>query len=353
MMASFEEMLTALKKNIGAKNTRSPLNDPFYAESLIIQSKAIVGRMYSSNEYVRFKYESELNQLVKEYRVWLAEIKREEREVSAKLDSMRKEQRGIATERRDLQAIQLVAKTNREFINHYKRRSVLKRNDRSALQIPPRTAGGVAYGQEKRGSQKVPPKSASFDFGINGNKLKKVLRLPKIDTKVDGVARVTKGRRTSLPAISSQHENFKTARDTQRTKHETYDKEKDSGASKRPEHIEAVRSIVKTQRENENTESQFSNPIKHSGHKETATLEKSTQFQLTSRLNASENTSRRKPKPIQVLVSLPEEEEGQSIPASTAFKKPRILSAPKSRSNDQEVIVMADRPSSACEMATT
>ena len=120
-MASFpDKAMSAIKENQSKKDSRSPLDDPFFAESLIIQSKSIVGRMYSANEYARFKYECELNQLVKEYRVWLAEIKREEREVLGKLECLRQEQRET---RHDVENVQLVAaKTNREFIDHYKKR---------------------------------------------------------------------------------------------------------------------------------------------------------------------------------------------------------------------------------------
>lgn len=120
-MASFPDKATsAIKEDESKKNSRSPLDDPFFAESLIIQSKSIVGRMYSANEYARFKYECELNQLVKEYRVWLAEIKREEREVLGKLECLRHEQRET---RQNVENVQLVAaKNNREFIDHYKKR---------------------------------------------------------------------------------------------------------------------------------------------------------------------------------------------------------------------------------------
>lgn len=129
-MASFpDKVMSALKENETKKNSRSPLDDPFFAESLIIQSKSIVGRMYSANEYARFKYECELNQLVKEYRVWLAEIKREEREVLGKLECVRQEQREM---RQDVGNIHLVAeKSNREFIDHYKKRRRTKQDGKS------------------------------------------------------------------------------------------------------------------------------------------------------------------------------------------------------------------------------
>ncbi|CAB3977133.1 Hypothetical predicted protein [Paramuricea clavata] len=316
-MASFEDRVAALKSSTGSKNSRSPLDDPFYAESLIIQSKSIVGRMYSSNEYVRFKYECELNQLVKEYRVWLAEIKREEREIGAKLDAMRQEQRDISKERRDLQTIHLVAKTNREFINHYKRRAISKRHDRSVLSIPQTS---TFAGHEKK--RLFPRKAESADDLGKENKLKKVVRLPKIVSKLDGVARVTKKRRTSLPAISSQ--NTKTG--DKLTKREAY------GTSK------------------ENITSQSNDSIKHSGIENTLSLVK-TSVNVKSDIarNVIKSDNSKKPEQMKVVESKLDEGESRALPLSEV-RKPRILSAPKSRSQHHQVsfVTAATRPTSAC-----
>jgi hypothetical protein len=318
-MASFEDSVTALKSSTGSKNSRSPLDDPFYAESLIIQSKSIVGRMYSSNEYVRFKYECELNQLVKEYRVWLAEIKREEREIGAKLDAMRQEQRDISKERRNLQTIHLVAKSNREFINHYKRRAISKRRDRSVLPIP-QTSN---FGREKK--RLLPPKAESADDLGKENKLEKVVRLPKIVSKLDGVARVTKKRRTSLPAISSQ--NTKTG--DKLTKREAYGKSEEN---------------------NENITSQSIDSIKHSGIEKTLSLVK-TSVNVKSDIarNVIKSDNSKKPEQMKVVESKLDEEESRALPLSEV-RKPRILSAPKSRGQHRQVsfVTAATRPTSAC-----
>ena len=321
-MASFEDRVTALKSSTGSKNSRSPLDDPFYAESLIIQSKSIVGRMYSSNEYVRFKYECELNQLVKEYRVWLAEIKREEREIGAKLDAMRQEQRDISKERRDLQTIHLVAKTNREFINHYKRRAISKRHDRSVLPIPQTST----FGHKKK--RLLPPKAESADDLGRENKLEKVVRLPKIVSKLDGVARVTKKRRTSLPAISSQ--NTKTG--DKLTKREAYGK---------------------SEEKNENITSQSIDSIKHSGIEKTLSLVK-TSVNVKSGIarNVIKSDISKKPEQMKVVESKLDEEESRAaaLPSVSEVRKPRILSAPKSRGQHRQVsfVMEATRPTSAC-----
>ena len=337
-MASFEDKLNALKSNAGSKNHRSPLNDPFYAESLIIQSKSIVGRMYSSNESVSFKYECELNQLVKEYRVWLAEIKREEREIGTKLDAMRQEQREISKERRDLEAIQLVAKTNREFINHYKRRGINKRNDRSVLQIPQTTDSSTFGHEKKRLLVQVPHKPESFDEFGKENKLQKVLRLPKIVSKVDGVVQATKKRRTSLPAISSP--NTKTG-DTQLTKREVYGKY--SRITRQSELIKLVDSSTPKE-ENESTTSRSNNSTKHSRIEKTSSLAKTCVTAKPARNVVESDTSNT---PEQVLESN-NEQESSGLPLGPV-RKPRILSAPKSRSQNREVsLVMVARPSSAC-----
>lgn len=203
-MASSTDKLSPFKNDAAKNNHRSPLNDPFFAESLIIQSKSIVGRMYSANEYVRFKYENELNQLVKEYRVWLAEIKREEREVAGKLDILRREQREMSKERHDFAAIQLVAKSNREFIDHYKRRRTkANTSKRSLLNNPLKLSSGLNH----------PPKLAcgTSDPSTKGSgKFENVIRLPKIVEKVDEVKlEVTKTttKTTQLPFLASQKEN--------------------------------------------------------------------------------------------------------------------------------------------------
>lgn len=348
-MASFEDKLAALKSNAGSKNSRSPLEDPFYAESLIIQSKSIVGRMYSSNEYVRFKYECELNKLVKEYRVWLAEIKREEREIAAKLDAMRQEQRDILKERRDLEAIQLVAKTNREFINHYKRRGSSKRNDRSVFHNPP-TTDSFASGHEKKRLLQIPQKAESFDISSKQTKLQKVIRLPKIVSKVDGVVRETKIRRTSLPAISdSPLTNTKIGRNCmQEIKHESY--ERFSRASRKPEHIKLVQGLLlKTEpaKENayENKTVQPSNSI-HPIEKTPLSSVKTTLEVKTDNDRKVDKSSEKSKKPEEeVLESIHDEHESSAPP----IRKPRILSAPKSRNENREVLVMAAaRPSSVC-----
>jgi hypothetical protein len=321
-MASFEDSVTALKSSTGSKNSRSPLDDPFYAESLIIQSKSIVGRMYSSNEYVRFKYECELNQLVKEYRVWLAEIKREEREIGAKLDAMRQEQRDISKERRNLQTIHLVAKSNREFINHYKRRAISKRHDRSVLPIPQTST----FGHKKK--RLLPPKAESADDLGKENKLEKVVRLPKIVSKLDGVAQVTKKRRTSLPAISSQ--NTKTG--DKLTKREAYGK---------------------FEEKNENITSQSIDSIKHSGIEKTLSLVK-TSVNVKSGIarNVIKSDNSKKPEQMKVVENKLDEEESRAaaLPSVSEVRKPRILSAPKSRGQHRQVsfVMEATRPTSAC-----
>ena len=345
-MASFEDKLAALKSNAGSKNSRSPLNDPFYAESLIIQSKSIVGRMYSSNEYVRFKYECELNKLVKEYRVWLAEIKREEREIAAKLDAMRQEQRDILKERRDLEAIQLVAKTNREFINHYKRRGSNKRNDHSIFHIPP-TTDSFTSGYEKKRLLQVPEKAESFDISSKQSKLQKVIRLPKIVSKVDGVVRETKIRQTSLPAISDiPLTNTKIGRDcTQEIKHESY--ERFSRASRKPEHIKLVQGLLKTEPEKENAHENKTVQPSNSIHavEKTSSLVNSTPKLKTDNDRKADKSTENSKKSEEVSQSAQDEHESSAPPIG----KPRILSAPKSRSENREVIIMrAARPSSAC-----
>ena len=346
-MASFEDKLTALKSNAGSKNSRSPLDDPFYAESLIIQSKSIVGRMYSSNEYVRFKYECELNKLVKEYRVWLAEIKREEREIAAKLDAMRQEQRDILKERRDLEAIQLVAKTNREFINHYKRRGSNKRNSHSVFHTPP-TTDSFTSGYEKKRLLQIPEKAESFDISSKQSKLmQKVIRLPKIVSKVDGVVRETKIRRTSLPAISDiPLTNTKIGRDcTQEIKHESY--ERFSRASRKPEHIKLVQGLLKTEPEKENAHENKTVQPSNSIHaiEKTSSSVNTTLKLATDNDRKADKSIENSEKPEEVLQSTQDEHESGAPP----IRKPRILSAPKSRSENREVIVMrVARPSSAC-----
>ena len=342
-MASFEEKLAALKSNAGSKNSRSPLDDPFYAESLIIQSKSIVGRMYSCNEYVRFKYECELNKLVKEYRVWLAEIKREEREIAGKLDAMRSEQRDILKERRDLETIQLVAKTNREFINHYKRRGSHKRNDRSLFHTPQITDGSN-FGHEKKRLPQTPQKAESVDISGKQNKLQKVIRLPKIVSKVEGVVRETKMRRTSLPAITdSPLTNTKTERDFAKEKKlEHY--ESFSRAPREPEHIKLIKGLMKTdhEEENENKSSRFSN-LNYAIEKTPSSVRKTLQTDRDSRM--ATNRTGNSEKPEEALESVHEENGSTATP----IRKPRILSAPKSRSENREVLIMsAARPSSAC-----
>lgn len=187
-MANFPAKFPDFKDNNSARNSRSPLNDPFFAESLIIQSKSIVGRMYSANESARFKYECELNRLVKEFRVWLGEIQREEREVAGKLDAMRLEQREIGKERRDIEAAQLMARTNREFIDHYKqRRNKASVNHRYLFNDPLKF---------------------SNDFRKRKANLKSV-RLPEIVKKVEKVDDRTKSsvRAVNLPSITSQNHN--------------------------------------------------------------------------------------------------------------------------------------------------
>ena len=320
-MGSFEDRLTALKSNVGSKSIRSPLNDPFYAESLIIQSKSIVGRMYSSNEYVRFKYECELNQLIKEYRVWLADIKREEREIGAKLDAMRQEQRDITKERRDFEAIQLVAKTNREFINHYKRCGLNKRHDHASF---------------SSSDEKKPLHVLANDYAKE-NALKKVIRLPQIVSKVNRVARVTRERRTSLPAISSRNENIKSA-ETPKTKSETA-YVKFSSPSKKLEHVKLVQELLKS--EVDKTTQTNSSCMKHHRIEEQSSS-------ANSSIEIKEDIQNKKPEFKQVNV-LDQQESSSSLPASTV-KKPRILSAPKSRSQSRQVLITAvTRPSSACE----
>ena len=340
-MAFFEDTLAALKSNAGTKNSRSPLNDPFYAESLIIQSKSIVGRMYSSNEYVRFKYECELNQLVKEYRVWLAEIKREEREIGVKLDAMRQEQREISKERHNLQAIQLVAKTNREFINYYKRRAMNKRNDGS-IQIPQTTASSSIFGREKKRLLQVPQKARSFnDFGKE-NKLQKVLRLPKIVSKIDRVVQATKQRRPSLPAISSQ--NIK-ARDTHPEKREVCGKY--FRVSKQSENIRPVR-LVTTEEENELERiTSFPNDSMKPGVEKTSSVKAVT---VRPARNVVINSGNCKKHEQQQETESNNELESSGLPTLPLcpLRQPRILSAPKSRIQKRDVLVIANRPSSAC-----
>jgi hypothetical protein len=337
-MANFEDALSALKSNAGSKNSRSPLNDPFYAESLIIQSKSIVGRMYSSNEYVRFKYECELNQLVKEYRVWLAEIKREEREIGVKLDAMRQEQREISKERHDLKTIQLVAKTNREFISYYKRRGMNKRNDRSVHQVP-QTTDSSFFGHEKKRLLQVPQKT---DFGKE-NKLQKVLRLPKIVSKLDGVVQATKKRRTSLPAISSP--NMKTG-ETQLAKRGVCAKY--SGTAKQSEHNTLVRhdNSPKTETKNE-----FESCTSYPNNSTKLEVEKTSLIKTFPSVKPARNVAVRSDNGNEheqaKVVESNDELKPSDLPLCT-LREPRILSAPKSRSEKRDVLVTANRPSSAC-----
>ena len=345
-MASFEEKLAALKSNAGSKNSRSPLDDPFYAESLIIQSKSIVGRMYSCNEYVRFKYECELNKLVKEYRVWLAEIKREEREIAAKLDAMRSEQRDILKERRDLETIQLVAKTNREFINHYKRRGSHKKNDRSLFHTPQIT-DSLNFAHDKKRLPQTPQKAESFDISGKQNKWQNVIRLPRIVSKVEGVVRETKMRRTSLPAITdSPLTNTQTELDfAKETKLEHY--ERFSRASRQPEHIKLVQGLMKTDHEKENESSQSGN-LNYAIEKTPSSVR--TTFQTDSDSRMATNRTANSDKPEEALESV-HKENGSTAPP---IRKPRILSAPKSRSENRKVLIMpAARPSSACGSIVT
>ena len=341
-MAFFEDRLAALKSklsNAGSKNSRSPLNDPFYAESLIIQSKSIVGRMYSSNEYVRFKYECELNQLVKEYRVWLAEIKRKEREIGVKLDAMRQEQREISKERHNLQAIQLVAKTNREFINYYKRRAMNKRND-GPVQIPQTPDSSSMFGREKKRLLQVPPKAESFnDFGKE-NKLQGVLRLPKIVSKIDSVVQATKQRRPSLPAISSQNTK---AGDTQLKKRKVCGKY--SEALKQSAHIRPAHDHLITRKEENELERITSHPNNSmkKGVEKTNSVKAVT---LTPARNVINSHNCKKHEQQQETESNNElESSGLTF---SALRQPRILSAPKSRIQKRDVLVIANRPSSAC-----
>ena len=339
-MASFEDMLAALKSNAGAKNSRSPLNDPFYAESLIIQSKSIVGRMYSSNEYVRFKYECELSQLVKQYRVWLAEIKREEREIAMKLDAMRQEQRDISKERRDFQAIQLVAKTNREFINHYKRRASGKRNHRSVLPIPQTSKSFTLANANKRSSLPVPKKpEMSYTFGGKGSKLQKVVRLPKIVPKLDGIAEQpnARQRRTSLPVISSLSETDTRGGEegTMQTKYEAvYGR-----FSRQPEHTKLVQGLLKPRQDN-GTLSSLSNSTDHK------TGQRSSDVKHAIAGSSPETEISENSRDVKALENAVEKDEASTLPLGMV-RKPRILSAPKSRGKDDDLLITVARPSSA------
>lgn len=213
-MKTFRENATGLKGD-SVNDSRSPLNDPFYAESLIIQSKSIVGKMYSRNEYVRFKYDCEINQLVRGYKVWIAEIKRKEREILQQLEAMREEQREILKQQKDLNAIQ----NNREFINHYKRQKVKRRKNTGALYDIKDT---FPLEQQKkhlhlhRVPRQVNKNVKAFEKDTRAQFREKnahsVLRLPKIAAKEHKeIVLVTKSQQTNLPGILKVKEEEKSA----------------------------------------------------------------------------------------------------------------------------------------------
>lgn len=342
-MAGFQDKLTALTTNAGSKNSRSPLNDPFYAESLIIQSKSIVGRMYSSNEYVRFKYECELNQLVKEYRVWLAEIKRQEREIGAKLDVMRREQREMTKERHDFDAIRLFTKTNREFINHYKMRAINKKTDRDGVFQIPETNDSFKFTPKKKRLLRVLPKCENSNELVKEKKMQDVLRLPQIVPKVDGVALGTQTPQTSLLAISAQR--LGTGDTRQLTRAETcgnYPKRsRQSGYVKlsqdSPTKEEANTCRTVAQNNESRSETTLTNVLRNIN---TGLASNEANFAKTDNSGV--------PKHVKGVEIKSGKEEARALP-SNGTRKPRIFSAPKSRTYDRGVLIMTARPSSACE----